>query len=179
MIEKKNEKGEIIKESIMKERIEKNVIERIKLMEEALKKKDYQIFAKVTMEDSDEMHKICEITKPESIIYLNDISKKIQTFIKFYNEYYSEKLLIKNFYAATYTFDAGPNSVFYILEKYEEEIFNLINYYFISTEKIKINEEIKKFFEKKDFKPLENSLKNIIRTSLGEGAKIINEHLSI
>jgi len=53
-------------------------------METAIHNKDFQTFAKLTMQDSNQLHAICLDTYPP-IIYMNDISRRIISLITKYN----------------------------------------------------------------------------------------------
>lgn len=82
---------------------------RLKQMEEAYLKKDFETFGKLTMQDSNQFHATCLDTYPP-IFYMNDVSKIIIRLVHVINTYYQ---CVK----AAYTFDAGPNAVIYCLEK--------------------------------------------------------------
>ena len=53
-------------------------------METAILKKDFQTFAKLTMQDSNQFHAICLDTYPP-ITYMNDTSRRIISLITKYN----------------------------------------------------------------------------------------------
>jgi diphosphomevalonate decarboxylase len=82
---------------------------RLEEMEKAYLEKDFQIFGKLTMQDSNQFHATCLDTYPP-IFYMNDTSKVIIRLVHVINSYYNE-------IRAAYTFDAGPNAVIYTLEK--------------------------------------------------------------
>jgi diphosphomevalonate decarboxylase len=82
---------------------------RLEEMEKAYLEKDFQIFGKLTMQDSNQFHATCLDTYPP-IFYMNDTSKVIMRLVHVINSYYNE-------IRAAYTFDAGPNAVIYTLEK--------------------------------------------------------------
>ena len=58
-------------------------------MEDAIYKKDFQTFAKVTMQDSNQFHAICLDTYPP-ITYMNDTSQRIISLITKYNSLQEE-----------------------------------------------------------------------------------------
>lgn len=82
---------------------------RLKQMEEAYLKRDFETFGKLTMQDSNQFHATCLDTYPP-IFYMNDVSKTIIRLVHVINTHYQ---CVK----AAYTFDAGPNAVIYCLEK--------------------------------------------------------------
>ncbi len=81
----------------------------VKLMEDAIAKKDFEKVADITIRDSMMMHATMMDTKPP-IIYLNDVSKGIIYALEDLNA--SEGRLV-----AGYTFDAGPNAFVIVLDK--------------------------------------------------------------
>lgn len=80
----------------------------MQLMTKAILDKDFETFAKVTMQESNSFHATCADTYPP-IFYLNDVSRAAIRVVENINEK-AGKLI------AAYTFDAGPNAVIY----YEE-----------------------------------------------------------
>ena len=98
------------------------VPERMKIIEKAIKAKDFDAFGKVTMMDSNQFHATCLDTYPP-IFYMNDVSRSVVQMIHKYNEWAGE-------IRAAYTFDAGPNAVLYTLDKYVVELLALILKYY-------------------------------------------------
>lgn len=98
------------------------VSKRMKLIEDAIKAKDFDSFGKITMMDSNQFHATCLDTYPP-IFYMNDVSKSIVQLIHRYNDWSGE-------IRAAYTFDAGPNAVLYTLEKYVIEVLALVLKYY-------------------------------------------------
>ena len=94
------------------------VSKRMKLIEDAIKAKDFDSFGKITMMDSNQFHATCLDTYPP-IFYMNDVSKSIVQLIHRYNDWSGEV-------RAAYTFDAGPNAVLYTLEKNVIEVLALV-----------------------------------------------------
>jgi diphosphomevalonate decarboxylase len=78
-------------------------------MEAAYLRKDFEIFGRLTMQDSNQFHATCLDTYPP-IFYMNDVSKTIIRLVHVINTYYQGV-------RAAYTFDAGPNAVIYCLDK--------------------------------------------------------------
>ena len=98
------------------------VPKRMKIIEEAIKAKDFEAFGKVTMMDSNQFHSTCLDTYPP-IFYMNDVSRSAVQMIHRYNEWAGE-------IRAAYTFDAGPNAVLYTLDKYVVELLALVLRYY-------------------------------------------------
>jgi diphosphomevalonate decarboxylase len=85
------------------------VPERLERIEKAIADKDFETFAKITMEDSNQFHATCLDTWPP-IFYLNDTSKAVIQEVHQLNEEQGRL-------ACCYTFDAGPNAVIFCEEK--------------------------------------------------------------
>ncbi|XP_047139752.1 diphosphomevalonate decarboxylase isoform X1 [Hydra vulgaris] len=101
-------------------RVEQCVDERLKLMEEAIQSQNFELFAEITMKESNQLHAVCQDTYPP-IIYMNSISHEIVQLITAFND---QKI------KAAYTFDAGPNAVLFTLEEYYDELLaTLLNYF--------------------------------------------------
>ncbi|KAL9181523.1 hypothetical protein ACHAXT_010328 [Thalassiosira profunda] len=98
------------------------VPKRMKIIEEAIRAKDFEAFGKVTMMDSNQFHATCLDTYPP-IFYMNDVSRSVIQMVTKYNEWAGE-------IRAAYTFDAGPNAVLYTLEKHQVELLALVLRYF-------------------------------------------------
>lgn len=93
-----------------------NDSQRLEDIEAAFLAKDFEVFGKITMQDSNQFHAICQDTYPP-IFYLNDMSKAIIRLVHVINAHFG---CIK----AAYTFDAGPNAVIYTLDKVQTIISN-------------------------------------------------------
>lgn len=107
---------------LLAHRAKEVVPKRQKLIEEAIKAKDFQAFGKITMMDSNQFHATCLDTYPP-IFYMNDVSTSVVQMIHRYNDWAGE-------IRAAYTFDAGPNAVLYTLEKYVVEVLALVLKYY-------------------------------------------------
>lgn len=81
------------------------VPERLKAIEAAYAARDFEAFARITMQDSNQFHAACLDTFPP-IFYMNDTSRRIIGLVHAFNE-------AKGRIVAGYTFDAGPNAVIY------------------------------------------------------------------
>ncbi|MEM4367131.1 MAG: diphosphomevalonate decarboxylase [Candidatus Anstonellales archaeon] len=81
-------------------------------MVNAVRQKDFGLFAELTMKASNNLHSICLNTYPP-ISYLNETSWKIINMVHDINE---------GEVKAAYTYDAGPNAVVFTLGKHEGEV---------------------------------------------------------
>ena len=95
---------------------------RITEMKQAIQDKDYQKFAKLTMQDSNQMHAVCLDTYPP-ISYMTDTSRDIVSMIHGINEYYGEA-------KACYTYDAGPNACLYVLKENLRTVLGVVKHFF-------------------------------------------------
>lgn len=97
------------------------VPQRMKDITTAIKANDFDAFAKITMQDSNQFHAICADTYPP-IFYLNETSHRIISMIHQFNE---------PAIRAAYTFDAGPNAVIYLPAKHLDDLLQLCVHYFL------------------------------------------------
>jgi diphosphomevalonate decarboxylase len=98
---------------LFKSRVEQTVPKHMKLMEQAIRERDFQLFAEVTMRDSNNFHAVCRDSWPP-IDYLNDVSLAACRVVEGING--------SGRYHCAYTFDAGPNPVIYYLEDAAAEV---------------------------------------------------------
>jgi len=103
---------------LFQHRADKVVPERMTAMIEAIKARDFDRFAELTMTDSNQFHAVCMDTRPP-IFYLNDVSRGIIRLIEELN-----RVVGKN--VAAYTFDAGPNAVIYYVKENERSVMALL-----------------------------------------------------
>lgn len=104
----------------------KIVPDRMSRMEKAIKEKDFDEFAKLTMADSNNFHAVCLDTSPP-IFYLNDVSRALIGLVEELNR---ANLASTGKHIAAYTFDAGPNCVIYALEENMRVIIETVQKYF-------------------------------------------------
>jgi len=90
---------------LLQHRADKIVSERMKKMEDAIVKRDFEQFAITTMQDSNQFHATCLDTYPP-IFYMNDLSRLIVHLLTMFNA-------LPGGVRAAYTYDAGPNCVIY------------------------------------------------------------------
>jgi len=108
--------------TLLQHRIEHVVPARMEEISQAIQKKDFEAFAKVTMKDSNSFHAVCLDTEPP-IFYLNDVSRSVIALVEELNRA-SGRIV------AAYTFDAGPNAVIYTLENDIPLVLSLVDKYF-------------------------------------------------
>lgn len=163
---------------LIKHRASTVVPEHTKLMIQALKERDFEKFAEITMKESNQFHAICQDTYPP-IRYMNDVSWSVVNLIHFYNQYYGKNV-------ASYTFDAGPNACLYCLASYIPELISLIRLVYPQTgstlpvngiqyDSVPINESFLSYAQR-CVRP--DSLKYIISTKIGAGPQIITDQLN-
>lgn len=146
----------------------------VEKIQEAIINKDFEIFAEITMKDSNQLHGICMDTYPPCP-YMNDISHAIAEFVHAYNA------AVGNTNVA-YTFDAGPNAVLYLLEKDVTQFMNVLDYFFpaaenamaeyrrgLAVEIVKPSEDLIEKINVK--KQLSGQIKYTLLTQVGEGPK--------
>lgn len=112
---------------LLQHRIKEVVPARMADMKKAILNRDFQTFAELTMQDSNQFHAVCLDTYPP-IFYLNDTSRAIMRIIHEYNASSPDGKL-----KAAYTYDAGPNAVIYAPKENMREIIELIAHYFPSA----------------------------------------------
>lgn len=115
-------KSSVETSEFLKYRARHIVPKRIIEIEEAIRSKDFQLFAKLTMQDSNSFHAVCQDTLPPCP-YMNGISHAIVNLVHKYNEFCGE---IK----VAYTFDAGPNACIYMLKQTVDDFVSVIYDFF-------------------------------------------------
>ncbi|KAL0956649.1 hypothetical protein HGRIS_002781 [Hohenbuehelia grisea] len=112
--------------ALLQHRIKEVVPARMAEITAAIKARDFDAFARVTMADSNQFHAVALDTEPP-IFYMNDVSRAIIALVVEYNRVALEKTGKRK---AAYTFDAGPNAVIYAPAENMREIVSLIVRYF-------------------------------------------------
>jgi len=92
----------------------KQIPKKIELMKKAICKKDFSVFAELTMKESNQLHAVMLDSWPP-IIYLDDAAKLIISSINQFNHQCNQ-------YAAAYTFDAGSNAYVFTTQKYAQKL---------------------------------------------------------
>lgn len=167
---------------LLQHRIKHVVPQRMADIKKAILAKDFDTFAKITMQDSNQFHAVALDTDPP-IFYMNDVSRSIIALIVEYNRVAVEKTgKVK----AAYTYDAGPNAVIYAPSENLKEIISLIVKYFPQADTFKdpfglfgaqgtgaggvpagFNEAVAKPF------PV-GSVKGLIHTKVGDGPRVLD-----
>eukprot|EP01119_Soliformovum_irregulare_P015767 TRINITY_DN448_c0_g1_i1.p1 TRINITY_DN448_c0_g1~~TRINITY_DN448_c0_g1_i1.p1 ORF type:complete len:401 (-),score=102.27 TRINITY_DN448_c0_g1_i1:133-1308(-) len=166
---------------LLKTRAESVVEPRLKTMEQAIHDRDFQTFGDLTMKDSDDFHAVCADTTPP-IYYLNDTSRFIIDLIHRYNKTAGK-------IQAAYTFDAGPNAVIYLEDKYVPEVLAMLSHFFppsadrsedfikdatLRSESEKLREKVVGSLNASN-EPRPDGLKYILCTSLGPGPQVLGK----
>jgi len=171
--------------ALLQYRIKEVVPLRMRTIVDAIKAKDFDAFAQITMQDSNQFHAVALDTDPP-IFYMNDVSRAIIALIVEYNRT-SVAAGGKN--KAAYTYDAGPNAVIYAPAENMKEIINLIMSYFPQSQAFNdrlgvfgpsdgvpgelplpegFNPNVAKKF---DF----GAVKNLIHTRVGDGPRTLGD----
>ncbi|KAJ7594538.1 GHMP kinase [Mycena floridula] len=171
--------------TLLQHRIKNVVPQRMNDISDAILRKDFDAFAKITMADSNQFHAVALDTEPP-IFYMNDVSRAIIALIVEYNRVAVETTgKVK----AAYTYDAGPNAVIYTLKDNVKEIVSMIVKYFPQAESFKdvfglfggpvipgvvagFNENVSKPF------PVD-SVKGLIHTRVGDGPRVLGPEESL
>lgn len=111
--------------SLLQHRIKDVVPQRMIKMTDAILNRDFNKFAEITMQESNQLHAICLDTYPP-IHYMNSASWDIVTLVHRYNRFYGTNKL-------AYSFDAGPNACLFLLEESLPEVLALVEYAFSTT----------------------------------------------
>lgn len=188
--------------SLLQQRINSVVPARMMEMEEAIKKKDFDRFAELTMMDSNQFHAVCLDTFPP-IFYMNDISRAIIRVITAYNSLFLSSSEgagsregiagMKKGYQVCYTYDAGPNAVLYMPKENIAQVLGLIDHYFPTSSVIAGSGasdyfgRARQFLGNVDKAALKmatdqigiepwpvDSLKRIISTTVGDGPRVLS-----
>ncbi|CCK69779.1 diphosphomevalonate decarboxylase MVD1 KNAG_0D00260 [Huiozyma naganishii CBS 8797] len=168
---------------LFQERIKTVVPQRFDEMKRAIVARDFEMFAELTMKDSNSFHATCLDSYPP-IFYINDTSKKVIRLCHAINAYFNRNVV-------AYTFDAGPNAVMYYLQENESKLLPFF-YPLLSTVEgwgTKFTAETLQGFEntfntqyKADFPAmldpkLAEGISRIIPTQVGTGPQETNECL--
>ncbi|KAA1067526.1 diphosphomevalonate decarboxylase [Puccinia graminis f. sp. tritici] len=181
--------GSVQTSELLQHRIEKVVPERMKRMKSAIKQKDFDSFAALTMADSNQFHAVCLDTQPP-IFYLNDVSRSIIAVIEELNR--ASKAEGDGCLAA-YTFDAGPNAVIYAPKRNMRKLLNLILHYFPLPDSDPFTDP-KAYFDLSKETPgqlalpihfnhnvspvwKQGSISRLIHTQVGDGPQVLNNQL--
>ncbi len=112
----------ILTSDLIKYRVEKCVPGRVNQMTQAIRDRNFNKFAEITMKDSNQFHAICLDTYPP-VVYMNDVSHEIVNYVHQFNKNEGETKI-------AYTFDAGANACLYLLEKNVKKVLAFVNHVF-------------------------------------------------
>lgn len=168
---------------LLQHRIKNVVPRRMEEISRAIKERDFDSFAKITMADSNQFHAVALDTEPP-IFYMNDVSRALIAIIVELNRVSVEKT---GHLAAAYTYDAGPNCVIYAPEANMKEIVQLVLKFFPQSSGFKdvlglfgaegagegklpegFNEKVAAIFSA-------GSVKGLIHTRVGDGPRKLGE----
>jgi len=166
--------------TLLQHRIDYIVPERMKLISEAIRSRDFHTYAKITMQDSNQFHAVALDTDPP-IFYMNDVSRAIISLIVEYNKVSVDT---GGPFKAAYTFDAGPNAVIYTLKENVREIVELIVKYFPQANQFKdpfglfgkdgVQGKVVDGFNTAIAKPFDaGAVKDLIHTRVGDGPRVL------
>lgn len=165
---------------LLQHRIKHVVPARMAAISEAIRARDFDAFARITMQDSNQFHAVALDTEPP-IFYMNDVSRAIIALIVEYNRVAVEKT---GKLKAAYTYDAGPNAVIYTPKENVKEIVELIVKYFPQAETFKdpfglfgaagVQGKVVDGFNEAVSKPFGvGAVKGLIHTRVGDGPRTL------
>ncbi|KAI5816083.1 diphosphomevalonate decarboxylase [Pyronema omphalodes] len=146
------------------------VPQRMEKMKQAIRERDFETFADLTMKDSNQFHAVCLDTQPP-IFYLNDVSRAAIRAVDEINKKAGKKI-------AAYTFDAGPNAVIYYLEENEQAVLGALNGGLEGIEGWKnVAASADVSIAESFLEPLKEGITRVILTRVGEGPVRVEESL--
>lgn len=161
--------------SLLQHRTTHVVPERMRLMKQAIHNKDFPLFAKLTMQDSNQFHSICLDTYPP-IMYMTDVSRQVVRMITALNACYETPV-------AAYTFDAGPNAVIYTLKHHVPDVLACVSHVFpqgnvedpayLRGKRMDNDHTGRVPEEVKALTPTAEGLQYIFRTDIGDGPRTL------
>lgn len=156
-------------------RVKHIVPKQVEKMHKAIMEKDFPTFGEITMKDSNQLHAVCLDSYPPTV-YMNDISFSIINLIHLYNTAVNEVKV-------AYTYDAGPNTTIYLLEKDVPQFMAVLDHFFpchnsskdykrgIPIETIEPSEDLLQKIDAEVQEP--GKIKYIIHTRVGDGPKYL------
>jgi diphosphomevalonate decarboxylase len=166
---------------LLQHRIKHVVPQRMKDISTAIRARDFDAFARLTMQDSNQFHAVALDTYPP-IFYMNDVSRAIVAVVTEYNRVALETT---GHLKAAYTYDAGPNAVIYAPKENISEIVQLVVKYFPQADKFKdpfglfgsagVGEgKLPEGFNAAVAKPFAaGAVKGLIHTRVGDGPRVL------
>ena len=166
---------------LLQHRIAHVVPARMAAISDAIRARDFDAFARITMQDSNQFHAVALDTDPP-IFYMNDVSRAIIALIVEYN-----RVAVANGgkLKAAYTYDAGPNAVIYAPKENLKEIVELIIKYFPQADGFKdpfglfgaagVQGKVVPGFNEAVAKPFGvGAVKGLIHTRVGDGPRTLD-----
>jgi diphosphomevalonate decarboxylase len=151
------------------------VPQRMDAMVAAIKAKDFESFAKITMQDSNSFHATCLDTEPP-IFYMNDVSRNAVHAVLAINKAAGKTI-------AAYTFDAGPNAVIYYLAENEAQVAGVFKTILSNVDGWKgergsaISAASSNHVDASVAKAIQEGISRVILTGVGEGPQQVERHL--
>ncbi|KAL6303568.1 Diphosphomevalonate decarboxylase [Sparassis latifolia] len=166
--------------TLLQHRIKHVVPARMQAISEAIRARDFDAFARITMQDSNQFHAVALDTDPP-IFYMNDVSRAIIALIVEYNQV---SVANGGKIKAAYTYDAGPNAVIYAPKENLKEIVELIINYFPQDQLFKdpfglfgtagVHGKVVPGFNTAVAKPFGvGAIKGLIHTRVGDGPRVL------
>ncbi|RUS91995.1 hypothetical protein EGW08_000208 [Elysia chlorotica] len=162
---------------LMEKRI-KLVDKRTAEITKAINERDFPTFAKITMQESNQLHAVCLDTYPP-IFYMTDTSRLIVRLVHAIND-------ISGKVKVAYTFDAGPNACLYLLEEDVPRVLSLVRHFFPPSKDMKDSSFVTGL-KLDEIKPLsgdisqinipisEGAVKYVIHTNVGPGPQVLTD----
>ena len=111
--------------ALLQYRIDHIVSERLKTLKIAIAEHDFDTFARITMQESNQLHAIALDTVPP-VCYLTDVSRTVMTVV---DEYNRVSVVNGGKLKAAYTFETGPCAVIFAMKEDMRDIVSLISSY--------------------------------------------------
>lgn len=147
------------------------VPERMVQMKQAIRDRDFETFADLTMRDSNQFHAVCLDTSPP-IFYMNDVSRAAIRVVEEINRLAGKRV-------AAYTFDAGPNAVVYYLDENEDLVLGSLKGGLkgVPGWRASVTAEGVQGLDQGLLEPLKEGITRVILTSVGSGPVSVQESL--
>jgi diphosphomevalonate decarboxylase len=174
---------------LLQHRIKNVVPERMEQMKKAILDRDFESFALLTMQDSNQFHAVCLDTYPP-ISYMNDVSRAIVRLVTEFNKG-------PNGVRVAYTYDAGPNAVLYASREAIKEIIPIIAHFFPgSVPETYFKDPYQLYSNSQEWSTFSadqvpesiskvidtfpaDSIKNILHTKLGDGPRVADASVTL
>jgi diphosphomevalonate decarboxylase len=159
---------------LFKARVEEVVPRAMAEMKAAIRDRDFEKFAEVTMRDSNGFHAVCLDTTPP-IFYLNDASRAAIRAVEAVNARAGRAV-------AAYTFDAGPNAVVYYLQENEAAVAGVFRGILPQAEGWEGNAPAieavgAEFVDEAVRETLKEGVRTVLLTGVGDGPRKVERHL--